>query len=321
MDGSTEALLWEKWIHDLAVSKDGTKVAILPGDRLSSVAVLDAVTGDEVLFALRDGPPLDAMRKVREPRLVVLGEWSTGNDAFALDIDWQRLAPEIRDLWHMSRPIPPEQIAILTLDGGLREPPEYSLTSPDFRYALRPEFQFGMFSSEEPTFWSGFEVLQAQTGEVLWRIDAGDGARIIPYEVLTWRVLGHPEHVLWSSHPDGYVYFEYHSSSARPHAPDALAAWLAWVDGREPGHLTARVLDLETGESRPLPHAEWIGDAGERVDEVCGDVVPRSTCVLLLKGSAVFGSGTSFVALIELGEPLPLPAALFSEPCRWPGDC
>ena len=323
LDGSPELVLWEKPVQELSVSKDGTKVAILPHSDPRGVVVLDTATGEELLSVRRDDPRLLALTESDLGDrffMITLGDWSTDNDAFAIALDWQRLSQGVRDLWHIDPSLPPERIATVTLDGDFRVPPDESRRSPDLRHAIGRGSPLFWYSWDALLGW--FEVLEAATGEVLWEIEAGDGATIIPYDLLTWHVLGHPERVLWMPNANGHVYFEYHPPSFRGEDESrALDAWLAWVEGREPEYLSARLLDLETGESRLLPHADWIGDAGERADEVCGDLVPRSTCVLLLKGSTVFDRERSFVALIELEEPLQLPAALFRNPCRWPGGC
>ena len=323
MDGSVEMLLWEAPVQDLSVSSDGTKVAILPRSGPRGVVVLDAVTGEELLSVARADPRLLVWTDTELGDrffMFTLGDWSTDSDAVAIEIDWQKLPQGLKDLWHVPPSLPPERIATLTLDGDLSKPPEYSRLSPDFRHAIRTEYPIG--STLWDALWGRFEVIEAATDEVLWKVTATDGAGIIPHEVLAWSVLGHPERVLWTPNAKGYVYFEYHPPSRRAgDTSRALNAWLEWVAGNAPEHLSARVLDIETGESRLLPHAEWIGDAGERVDEVCGSFVPRSTCVLLLKGSTVFNNERNFVGLIELDEPHSLSVAPFLNPCRWPGDC
>ena len=144
-DGRDETTLYEgEAIHEISVSPDGAKVAVLQGGGV--LTILDVATGAHI--AQRDG---FAERS--------LGIWSSASDRVAVvDVDkgWTEWAES--------------DTAILDLHGALRvPPPDLGHLSPDFRHAIRVHF-------ETVDGWrdvaSGFDVIELESGRAVHTVTA-----------------------------------------------------------------------------------------------------------------------------------------------------
>ena len=140
-DGRDETTLYEgEAIHEISVSPDGAKVAVLQGGGV--LTILDVATGAHI--AQRDG---FAERS--------LGNWSSASDRVAVvDVDksWTE--------WMES------DTAILDLHGALRvPPPDLGNLSPDFRHAIRIHIDGSGVAS-------GFDVIELESGRAVHAVTA-----------------------------------------------------------------------------------------------------------------------------------------------------
>ena len=140
-DGRDETTLYEgEAIHELSVSPDGAKVAVLQGDGV--LTILNVATGAHI--AQRDG---FAERS--------LGSWSSASDRVAVvDVDksWTE--------WMES------DTAMLDLHGALRVPPrDLGNLSPDFRHAIRIHIDGSGVAS-------GFDVIELESGQAVHTVTA-----------------------------------------------------------------------------------------------------------------------------------------------------
>ena len=147
-DGRDETVLYEgAAIHELSVSPDGAKVAVLQGGGV--LTILDVATGAHI--AQRDG---FAERS--------LGIWSSASDRIAVvDKGWQE--------WLES------DVAILDLHGGLRvPPPDLGNLSPDFRHAIRIHIDGSGVAS-------GFDVIELESGRAVHTVTAEADTFVVPW--------------------------------------------------------------------------------------------------------------------------------------------
>ena len=166
--------------------------------------------------------------------------------------------------------------------------------------------------------WKSFDVVGADTGRLLWTVEAEDGG-IVPYDTRVWGRAGALDEAIWGSRPDSYIYFAYRGRPASffDSVHDRVgSAWSAWNAGHQTSGLTAWILELETGVKRPLTHAEWLARQDRRVQEACYSAADRPVCVLSFQGSLVWEGDPHFIGLsrptgpIVLRNPeLPSPAA------------
>ena len=86
----------------------------------------------------------------------------------------------------------PDRLAVLGLDGDLRLVPEGWRLSPDARYALRPgervvpPLYLDNYYDNDTYLWKNFEVLDAESGDVLWTVEAGGESGFTPYDRRIW---------------------------------------------------------------------------------------------------------------------------------------
>lgn len=337
LDGSTDAVLWSPpaigsaGIRDLEVSPDGTKIAVAHDSGPRVATVVNALTGDEILSVDGDDPRFRPYAKW-QPDWFGIGNWNTSSDAFAVEsydaddpayqqwVEWWEDYFGHRAIWS-----PPQPVAILSTDGAVRvlyapERLHHWLVglSPDFRYLIMRGAPWQSHDRPLPYYRGPVRVIEARTGEALRTIHVRGTHYIVAHESLRRSFPGMSETALWAAHPDGYLYFEYWEvDGERTGVTDNLVAWL---EGRHPSNLRARLLNLETGESQPLSHAEWMGDVDQRAVNACVGVLPSWACSILLKAHHV-QQGRRSVALIELDQPASLPASLFSQPCQLSGAC
>lgn len=304
LNGVTESVLFRHdQITTVRVSPDGSKVAIAY-DRPISVTVLDVASGYEIVSLAGDDARMGALRERVTEGPLTLGDWSADGSTISLD-------GPVHEGWDVA-PNQPDQRAILSLDGELREAPREWRFSPDLRYALRPGERVRLDAYlpgglNDVYLWETFEVIDAATNEILWTVEVeGDGG-IIPYDSSTWRWDGPLQHVIWRTNPDRYVFFEYSGLPSHIYEPiraGASFAWSAWHRGRQGTDVAARVLDLEGGTTRALSHAEWIASLDRRVVRDCYHISSQSPCVLVLDGRVVWEGFPEFVGLIETAEPV-----------------
>ena len=226
LGGTTEQTLFE---HDqiswLEVSPDGTNVAIMYGvdpsgdTRLAAVLVVDIATGEELLDTGRRFDPI-----------------SIGSSA------------DLRQRWHgngtallvseQRRP------GLLPLDGTFEVLPEDWHVSVDLRFALRVGERVGAISlnpHHDRSVWASLDVLDIETGDVLWTVHAQDGGGLyqhLDYAGDGWWGPGLPKESAWEDRR--HVFFK------------ELAPEPDWRVGHQPHLGVLKVLDVASGEVQPL---------------------------------------------------------------------
>ncbi len=314
LNGHTEALLFEhEAIRELMVSPDGRRVAITHGDRFA-LTVIDIASGEGVLEVV-DGDPrlaplLETASSLADERLeglLTLGNWSPDSSALSVRAFDGRPSDELGL---------PDQVAILTVDGDARVLPRDWLLFPDFRHVLRPGEQIRPFALGPflggGYLWKSFDVTEADASQSLWTVEGVEGQGIVPADP-AMSAIG----------PGQFLFFE---------AGDVLPADIyesvfeaagraqrAWEEGLPDTGLTARLLDLEGGESRELSHVEWV-ELKARDAPVCSACYYDGTryfrwpgCFLLFDGQVVWEGYPELIGLIEFGEPLQLQGLVLRE--------
>ncbi len=247
LEGETESVLFEyDQISWLEVSPDGTKVAIVygvnpsGGTRHAAVLVVDIATGQELLDTGRRFDPISvgSSGDLRQ-------RWH--GDGTALLVEERR------------RP------GLLRLDGTFDVLPEDWHVSPDLRYALRVGEAVGAISlnpHHSRSVWASLDVLDVETGDVLWTVHAQDGGGLyqhLDYAGDSWWGPGLPKEPAWEDRR--HVFF------------NELAPEPDWRVGDQPSLGVLKVLDVATGGVQPLT-AEVEGLLRGRIGSDCG---PRSS--------------------------------------------
>ena len=178
LDGTTERILLDHdRVREIMTSPDATKVAVsLSGYTL---LVLDAATGEELLRVSTSHPVLGPLRA----RGWTLGSWRADGDALSLRGEY------------------PPETAIVALVGDVRMLPEGWRVSPDLRYAVQVG-EVIEWSAHAPV-WGGLEVIDVETGSVVWTI-ADDRKLQGPWPSVSW----------W---PDGSRYVAFRVLPAETH--------------------------------------------------------------------------------------------------------
>ncbi len=234
LKGETESVLFANsqitWIE---VSPDGTKVAIVYGrDRsgdTSPVAVrfVDIATGEKILDTGRRFDPIftGSSQDLRQ-------RWHAGGTALLVEEE--------------RRP------GFLRLDGTFDPLPEDWHLSPDLRHALRTGEEVGVLSLNRHqirTVWASLDVLDVETGEVLWTVRAHEGGglyRHLHFAGDGWWGPGLSKELAWEDRR--HLFFK------------ELAPEPDWRAGHQPGLGVLTVLDIDTGK-RPAPHRRSRGSA------------------------------------------------------------
>ena len=243
LEGETESVLFEyDQISWLEVSPDGTKVAIVygvnpsGGTRHAAVLVVDIATGQELLDTGRRFDPISvgSSEDLRQ-------RWH--GDGTALLVEERR------------RP------GLLRLDGTFGVLPEDWHVSPDLRYALRVGEEVGALSlnpHHTRSVWESLDVLDVETGDVLWTVQAQDGGGLyqhLDYAGDSWWGPGLPKEPAWEDRR--HVFF------------NELAPEPDWRVGDQPSLGVLKVLDVATGEVQPFT-AEVEGLLRGRIGSDCG---------------------------------------------------
>ena len=247
LHGTVEAVLFEHdELRDLQVSPDGTKVAVLL-DRPGALRVIDIATGEERLRVDGTHPSLGASSE----RPLELNGWHADGNAVGVSSGWQR--------------------AIVALDGAIRVLPNYPEISPDLRFALR----FGTSvrgRNRHEAAWSSIDVLDTETGQVLWTISDEQGV----------------------TRPTEWM--------------DGITAFWLPNSGEPVFHLISTgpvVLDTQTGEVRPMTDGDRRRERG-RLDTACyaRDVYERGTaCEARYDGRVIWEGAdgwTDYLGIIEI---------------------
>ena len=263
LEGETESVLFEyDQISWLEVSPDGTKVAIMygvnpsGGTRHAAVLVVDIATGQELLDTGRRFDPISvgSSGDLRQ-------RWH--GDGTALLVEERR------------RP------GLLRLDGTFDVLPEDWHVSPDLRYALRVGEAVGAISlnpHHSRSVWASLDVLDVETGDVLWTVHAQDGGGLyqhLDYAGDSWWGPGLPKEPAWEDRR--HVFF------------NELAPEPDWRVGDQPGLGVLKVLDVATGGVQPLT-AEVEGLLRGRIGSDCG---PRSSLRRICYEGRVIWEGAS----------------------------
>ena len=273
LEGETESVLFEyDQISWLEVSPDGTKVAVVygvnpsGGTRHAAVLVVDIATGQELLDTGRRFDPI-----------------SVGSSE---DL-WQRWHGDGTALLVEERRRP----GLLRLDGTFDVLPEDWHVSPDLRYALRVGEEVGAISLNRHhtrSVWESLDVLDVETGDVLWTVQAQDGGGLyqhLYYAGDSWWGPGPPKELAWEDRR--HVFF------------NELAPESDWRVGHQPGLGVLKVLDVATGEVQPLT-AEVEGLLRGRIGSDCG---PRSSARAICYDGRVIWEGAGgwfgYLGLIE----------------------
>ena len=164
--GHIETVLFEDpEIRAIQVSPDEKHVAILYGEP-GTLVVLDATTAVERLRVAGDDPALAAWHDSGSTVRLELGNWHA--DGTALSI--------IAQPGHYRE----KNTVILGLDGSVRVLPEdWWPLSPDLRYALRVgEIIERIGPPGHAPFWDRCDVLEVETGNLLWTIADEDGIQL-----------------------------------------------------------------------------------------------------------------------------------------------
>ena len=294
LDGRVATTLFEhQRIRNVAVSPDGTRVAIMHGEP-GTLLVVDVASGDELLSVGSDHPGLVALRGAEpDSTLLTLGEWSANGEAISI----------AANSWYggyRTHPARRLAVAILTLDGDVDVLPDGWTLSRNLRYAFRP-------SSEHPGLAESVDVIDIESGRVIRTVGEADGRVVLPDS--------------WHQGPDRFVYLDLEASArsrmnyvadyelVRRHLDDwergRTGVWgkVAKIEGFEP-----RVLDIATGDIEALDRVGWA-------DLWAGD--PR--CLLWCDGRVVWeGNDRRFVGYIELDAPLALRGITLLDPPRAP---
>ena len=349
LEGWSQTVLYEgENIREVAVSPDGAKVAVMAGD--GALTVLDAATGDTLLrVGARNG--LTALLPETGERTFTLGGWSTASDGIALVASMETLTRDGRT-------------GIFMLDGAFRAlPPNTGYLSPDMRHAVRPRggpipglnISYTTFWGDH-WVWSGFDVIEVESGRVVHSVTASDDTFILPHGPSVqpdWQWPG------WWPGADRFSWFEmgrryrgvcgYDLRERQPPAEGAVTAsttcglphWIAsrdaaaWEAGRAWKNSTVagpRIFDIATGEARELAQPEWrraLTDATRLIARGgCWGNEDGQACSLFLDGRPVWNGAVDAVGVIELDEPLrygpltlhiasrPRPATRASAPAR-----
>ncbi len=224
--GETERVLFQydqiSWFEP---SPDGTKVAIVygvnpsGGTRHAGVLVIDIATGRELLDTGRRFDPIfTGYSNVLRQR------WHADGTALLVE---ERGKP-----------------GLLRLDGTFDVLPEDWHISPDLRHALRVGEEIGGISLNRHhgrVVWESLEVLDAETGDVVWTVQAEEGGGL--YQQLdsfgdSWWGPGLPTEQAWEDRR--HVFF------------NELAPEPDWRVGHQPHLGVPKVLDVATGEVQPL---------------------------------------------------------------------
>ena len=172
LHGRAVALYEGAGIREVVVSPDGAKAVVMAED--GALTVLDVATG-EALLRVADQTELAALPPETVARTFALGGWSTASDRIGV----------IATLETGHR-----RTAIYTLDGGFRAlPPNAGNLSPDFRHAVRPHGaphpRYGELTDRGDLiaawFWSGFDVIDVESGRVAHSVTASDDTFILPH--------------------------------------------------------------------------------------------------------------------------------------------
>ena len=345
LTGWGKAVLYEaEGISEVAVSPDGAKVAVMERD--GALTVVAVATG-ETLLRVEARNELTALLPETTTRSLSLGGWSTASDRLAVAASLET--------GH-------RRTAILTLDGGFRAlPPDAANLSPDFRHAVRPHgaprpdlAEWTNWGSRSLWAWSGFDVVEVDSGRIAHSVTASDDTFILPHGPTIqpeWQWPG------WWPGADRFSWFEmgrrvggfgcgYDLTEPAPEAgavtasttcadPIAIASGdaAAWEDGwvREYSAVVGpRILDIATGEVHELAQPGWRRlrtDATRLIARGgCWGNEDGQECSLFHEGRPVWNSAVKAVGLIDLDEPLtllggmlldsPRPAARASAPAR-----
>ena len=343
LNGTVEVLYEGEGISEVVVSPDGAKVAILAED--GALTVIDAATGEALLrVEARNG--LTALLPETGARTLSLGGWSTASDRLAV------VATMATGYWHT---------AIFALDGGFRAlPPDAGYLSPDMHHAVRPHgaprpdliawSNWGV----NAWFWSGFDVIEVESGRIAHSVTASDDTFLLPHGPSVqprWQWPG------WWPGADRFSWFEmgrqypgtcgYDLREQQPPAEGTVTAshtcadpkWIAsrdaaaWEEGRAWEDSTVvgpRILDIATGEVRELAQPGWRRVLTEATRLIarggCWRNEDGQECSLLHEGRPVWNGAVTAVGLIDLDEPLwlrdvtlrdaPRPAVHASAPAR-----
>lgn len=230
LDGETESVLFEhEQISWLDVSPDGTAVAIMYGadpavwrGDLAAVLVIDIATGREVLDTGKRFDPVFA-----------------GS------------SEELRQRWHADGTAllvaERGRAGLLRLDGTFELLPEEWNISPDLRYAVRVGGEVGAISlnrHQSRRVWDSLDVLDVETGEVLWTVRAQEGGGLYRHIVSSgdgWWGPGPRGEPAWDDRR--HLFFIELASEPEWRGPRAATPSNVGV---------LQVLDAATGEARPL---------------------------------------------------------------------
>ena len=247
LEGETESVLFEyDQISWLEVSPDGTKVAIVygvnpsGGTRHAAVLVVDIATGQELLDTGRRFDPISvgSSNDLRQ-------RWHGNGTALLVE---ERRRP-----------------GLLRLDGTFGVLPEDWHVSPDLRYALRVGEAVGAISlnpHHSRSVWASLDVLDLETGDVLWTVQAQDGGGLyqhLDYAGDSWWGPGLRKELAWEDRR--HVFF------------NELAPEPDWRVGDQPSLGVLKVLNVATGEVQPFT-AEVEGLMRGPIGGGCG---PRSS--------------------------------------------
>ena len=345
LNGWGATVLYEgEGINEVVVSPDGAKVAILSED--GAFAVLDAATGEALLrVEARNG--LTALLPDAVARTLSLGGWSAASDRLAV--------AATMETGH-------RRTAIFTLDGGFRAlPPDAGHPSPDMRHAVRPHgaphpyfVEWTDRGSVSAWYWSGFDVIEVESGRVAHSVTASDDTFLLPHGPSVqpqWQWPG------WWPGADRFSWFEmgrrypgtcgYDLREEQPPAEGAVTAshscadpkWIAsqdaaaWEAGRAWEDSTVvgpRILDVASGEVRELAQPEWrhvLTDATRLIARGgCWRNEDGQECSLFHEGRPIWNGAVEAVGVIELDGPLrvgpltlrdaPRPATRAATPAR-----
>ena len=271
LEGETERVLFEyDQVSWLEVSPDGTKVAVVygvnpsGGTRHAAVLVVDIATGQELLDTGRRFDPI-----------------SIGS---SYDL-WQR--------WHADGTAllveEGQQPGLIRLDGTFGVLPEDWHVSPDLRYALRAGEGVGAIElnpHHTRIVWESLDVLDVETGDVLWTIQAQEGGGLYQHLVYagdSWWGPGPPKELAWEDR--SHVFFK------------ELAPEPARGTGDQPSLGVLKVLDVASGEVQPLT-AEVEGLLRGPVGSDCGP--PASVGRICYDGRVIWeGAWFQYLGIVE----------------------
>ncbi len=280
LEGETERVLFEyDHIYWLEVSPDGTKVAIganpFGGTGNAAVLVVDIATGQELLDSGRhfDRIFVRSSEGLRQ-------RWH--GDGTALLVEAALLVEERRR-------------GLLRLDGAFDVLPEDWHVSPDLRYALRVGEEIGTLSLNRHntrSVWESLDVLDVETGDVLWTVQAQDGGGLYQHLEVdgdSWWGPGLKKEPTWEDRR--HVFF------------NELAPESDWRVGHQPSLGVLKALDVATGEVHPLT-AEVEGLLRGRAWSTCGRSRPTlpPVCRIQYDGRTIregAGGWTQFLGVVE----------------------